>query len=73
MAASLIENDYIYCFDGVGADGEMILTKKKERFALAGLIFNYVRGSFLYKGEIGMKLGSLLISPHAVFSVAALR
>jgi hypothetical protein len=55
MAASLIENDYIHRFDGVGADGEMILTKKKERFTLAGLTFNYVRGSFLYKGEIGMK------------------
>jgi hypothetical protein len=55
MAASLIENDYIHRLDGVGADGAMIVTKKKERFALAGLTFNYVRGSFLYKGEIGMK------------------
>jgi hypothetical protein len=55
MAASLIENDYIYRLDGVGADDAMIITKKKERFSLAGLTFNYVRGSFLCKGEIGMK------------------
>jgi hypothetical protein len=55
MAASLIENDHIYRLDGVGADGTMIITKKKERFTLAGLTFNYVQGSFLYKGEIGLK------------------
>jgi hypothetical protein len=55
MAANLIENDYIYRFDGVDADGAMLITKKKERFTLAGLTFNYGRGSFLYKGEIGMK------------------
>jgi hypothetical protein len=55
MAASLIENDYIHRLNEIDTDGAMILTKKKERFTLAGLTFNHVRGNFLYKGEIGMK------------------
>lgn len=55
MAAGLIENDYIYRFDGTAADGDMIITKTKKRFSMAGLTFNYVRGNFMYKGEMGIK------------------
>jgi hypothetical protein len=55
MAASLIENDDIYRSDGVAADGEMLITKTPKRFSMAGAAFNYVKGNFLYKGEIALK------------------
>jgi hypothetical protein len=55
MAADLIENDYTYRFDGTTADGDMIITKTQKRFSMVGLTFNYVRGNFLYKGEMSVK------------------
>jgi hypothetical protein len=55
MAASLIENDYAYRADGSADDGETIITREEKRFTMAGATFNHVRGSFLYKGEVGIK------------------
>lgn len=56
MAASLIENDYAYRLDGFTDTGDMIISKHKKRFSMAGIAFNHVRGSFLYKGEMGIKM-----------------
>jgi hypothetical protein len=55
MAASLMENDYAYRADGPADDGKTTLTREKKRFSMAGAAFNYVRGSFLYKGEVAIK------------------
>ena len=55
MAASLIDNDYAYRMDGITGTGKNILIKIKQRYTLAGITFNYAKGNFLFKGEIGKK------------------
>jgi hypothetical protein len=50
MAASLIENDYKYELDTFGG-----FIRKKNRYQMLGLTFNYGKGAFLYKGEIAQK------------------
>ena len=56
MAGSLIDNDYANRVDGYGADGEIIVTKMKERVNMAGMTFNYALGDFILKGEAALKL-----------------
>jgi hypothetical protein len=55
MAASLIENDFSYRWDGYTQEGKMLITKTKQRFTLVGFTFNYAIGNFLFKGEWGKK------------------
>ena len=56
MSASLLENDYAYRLEGVSASsGKSIFTKTRQRFSMAGLALNYVRGNFLFKGEMAGK------------------
>jgi hypothetical protein len=56
MSASLLENDYVYRPEGYSASsGKSIFTKTRQRFSMKGLAFNYVRGSFLFKGEMASK------------------
>jgi hypothetical protein len=55
MAASLINNDYVYRLDGVDAAGRMAVSRVKERFTLTGMTFNYAFGHYLLKGEVGLK------------------
>ncbi len=55
MAARLVENDYIYHFSGKNKSGEILLSRGKEHFSMAGITFNYGSGSFLFKGEAGYK------------------
>ncbi len=56
MAASLLENDYTYRLDGFTAAGKMLIARTEQRFSMVGMTFNYTRGNFLYKGEIGKKM-----------------
>ncbi len=55
MGASLIDNDYVYRLDGYTDSGKLLLTKKKQRYNMIGVTFNYAKGNFLLKGEIGKK------------------
>ncbi len=54
MVANLIENDYAYHFDGFSG-AKMVFSKISQRFTMVGMTFNYARGNFLYKGEMGKK------------------
>ncbi len=56
MAASLMENDYVYRLDGITTSGKMLITRTEQRFTMVGITFNYAKGNFLYKGEIGRKM-----------------
>jgi uncharacterized protein DUF1302 len=56
MVASLLENDYVYRLDGATTGGKMLITKTEQRFSMVGVTFNYAKGNFLYKGEIGKKM-----------------
>lgn len=56
MAASLIDNDYANRMDGYSPEGEIIVTKMKERVNMAGMTFNYLLGDFILKGEAALKL-----------------
>lgn len=55
MAASLIDNDFAYRQDGVTDTGQILLTRIKPRFEMAGITFNYARGNYLFSGEIAKK------------------
>ncbi|MDQ1812377.1 hypothetical protein RBA41_03585 [Massilia sp. CCM 9210] len=55
MAASLIDNNYGVRVSGMNAAGDMELLRSKQRTRLAGVTFNYTRGHFLVKGEVGYK------------------
>ncbi len=55
MAASLMENDKAFELAGYTSGGEMILVKHKERYSMKGFAANFVKGNFLYKGELALK------------------
>lgn len=55
MAASLIDNDYAYRLDGYTPTGKLLFTSVRQRYRMTGTAFNYVVGSFLFKGEIARK------------------
>ena len=55
MAASVIDNDYAFRLDGVTESGLPLISRVAHRYTLAGLTFNYARGDFLFKGEVGYK------------------
>lgn len=55
MAASLMDNDYIFRMDGVTNAGRLLISRIRQRFALTGTTFNYTEGKFLVKGEMALK------------------
>ncbi|UXY16142.1 hypothetical protein N8I74_03745 [Chitiniphilus purpureus] len=55
MAASLIDNDYVFRMDGATGSGDPVFSRLAQRFTLAGVAFNYVNGKFLFKGEMAIK------------------
>jgi len=55
MAASLMDNDYLYRLDAINPTGKMMISRLKQRFRLAGGTFNYAEGKFLIKGEVAFK------------------
>lgn len=55
MAASLIDNDYAYRADAVTDTGRLLVTRVPTRFEMVGTAFNYARGDFLFRGEVGYK------------------
>lgn len=57
MAASLIDNDPVYRFDGMDSDGRMRIAKQGQRFTMLGTAFNHAMGRYLLKGEVAYKTG----------------
>ncbi len=55
MAASLVDNDYVFHMDGVTDAGRLLISRLKQRFTLTGVTFNYAKGKYLLKGEVGLK------------------
>ncbi len=55
MAANLIDNDYAYRLEGYTGSGKLLFSRIRQRYHMMGTAFNYVTGSFLFKGEIGRK------------------
>jgi hypothetical protein len=52
MAANLIANDYAL---SMGTDG--LVTRERERFSLAGAVFNYALKQVIFRGEVAWKSG----------------
>jgi Protein of unknown function (DUF1302) len=50
MAASLIDNNYALRMDASG-----LVTRVRERFSLAGMVFNYAMKEVVVRGEMAMK------------------
>lgn len=50
MAANLIANDYAL---NMGTDG--LVTRERERFSLAGAVFNYALKQIIFRGEVAWK------------------
>jgi len=50
MAANLIANDYAL---SLGTDG--LVTRQRERFSLAGAVFNYALKQVIFRGEVAWK------------------
>lgn len=57
MAASLIDNDYALRVDGMTPAGRPLVARVPQRFGMTGTTFNYTKGDFLFKGEVGYKVG----------------
>lgn len=55
MAATLVDNDYALRSRRQNANGGHVLAREAVRFNMAGVAFNYARGSYLLKGELGFK------------------
>lgn len=55
MAASLLDNDYVYRADGIAGMDGMVISRTAQRFTMAGMTFNYAAGQFLVKGEVALK------------------
>lgn len=55
MAASLMDNDYVFRRDGVTDAGRQLFSRLKRRFTLAGVTGNYAVGKVLFKGEVALK------------------
>ena len=55
MGASLIENDAAFRLEGFTTGGKFLFTRLRQRYTMTGTAFNYVTGSLLFKGEIGLK------------------
>lgn len=60
MAASLVDNDYLYQLEGVATDGRLHVDKERRRYSMAGLAFIASRGDFLFTGETAYKFSKSL-------------
>jgi hypothetical protein len=55
MAASLMDNDYVYRLDGITKAGRWGVSRLQQRFDMAGVTFNYSKGKYLLTGEVAYK------------------
>lgn len=60
MAASLVDNDYVYQNRGLGADGLLEIDKDRRRYDMAGMAFSATHGDFLFTGELASKFSKPL-------------
>lgn len=56
MAASVLDNNPVYRFDGVNSKGELTLTPIYPRWAMVGSAANRASGNYLFKGELAYKI-----------------
>ncbi|MCP4687546.1 MAG: hypothetical protein GY859_05810, partial [Desulfobacterales bacterium] len=56
MAASVLDNNPVYRFEGVNPGGELSLRPIYPRYTMLGAAANRARGNFLYKAELAYKI-----------------